>query len=192
MTAAGSGLPIANVTVRARDESNIGIFDAVTDASGQYTIYWVPAGNVKLYFNAGMTGYSSEWYNDKADFAAADLLALTAGQNVTGINAQLQPATITLTSPSGGESWVATTVHNITWTSTGTISSVNIDYSTDSGTSWVSVAVGTANDGSYAWTLPNVVSSHCLVRVGTPPTTTRPAKTARSSRSWPPAPRRSP
>ena len=42
VTAAVSGLPVANVTVVARDEANIGINSAVTNASGQYTIYRYP------------------------------------------------------------------------------------------------------------------------------------------------------
>ena len=37
---------------------------------------------------------------------------------------------ITVTSPNGGESWTVGTSHNITWTSTGTVGNVNIDYST--------------------------------------------------------------
>ena len=72
---------------------------------------------------------------------------------------------ITVTSPNGGESWMATTSHDITWTSTGTIANVNIDYSTNSGGNWTSVAAGTANDGSYTWTVPNTPSTTCLVRV---------------------------
>ena len=138
----------------------------MTDASGQYTIYWVPAGNVKLYFNAGLTGYSSEWYNDKADFATADLLALTAGQNVTGINAQLRPGHHRRHLAQRRRSWVGATGHDIAWTSTGAIASVNIDYSTDGGTNWTAIAAGTENDGSYNWILPDVVSATCLVRVG--------------------------
>ncbi len=165
VTAAGSGLPIANVTVRARDENNIGIYDAVTGADGQYTIYWVPAGNIKLRFNAGMTGYSSEWYNDKADFATADLMTLTAGQNVTGINAQLLPATLTIASPNGGESWMVGLSHDITWSSTGASANVRLEFSANNGTDWSDVIASTPNDGSYSWTIPDTPSTTCLIRV---------------------------
>ena len=165
VTAAVSGLPVANVTVVARDEANIGINSAVTNASGQYTIYRVPACNVKLNFNAGTTGYASEWYNDKADFATADLVPVAAGQNVTGINAQLLLASITVTSPNGGETWSVGSSHDITWTSTGTIADVKIEYSTDSGTSYTTVIASTANTGSYAWTVPGTLSTTCMVRV---------------------------
>ncbi len=73
--------------------------------------------------------------------------------------------TITVTSPNGGESWTIGTAHNITWTSTGTVGNLNIDYSTDSGTNWTAVATGEINDGSYSWTVPNTASTTCLVRV---------------------------
>jgi beta-lactamase superfamily II metal-dependent hydrolase len=84
-------------------------------------------------------------------------------------NPQVQPVvgnTITVTSPNGGENWVIGTPHNITWTSTGTVGSLNIDYSTNNGTNWTSVATGEANDGTFSWTVPSVTpSTTCLVRV---------------------------
>ena len=75
------------------------------------------------------------------------------------------PATITVTSPNGGESWAVGSNQNITWTSTGTIANVNIDYSTNSGSNWTPVAANTINDGSYNWTVPSTPSVNCLVRV---------------------------
>ena len=72
---------------------------------------------------------------------------------------------LTVTSPNGGETWVMGSSHDITWTASVTIANVNIDYSTDNGGNWTSVAAGTANDGSEAWTLPYAVSTQCLVRV---------------------------
>ncbi|MCG2811144.1 MAG: hypothetical protein L6428_06775, partial [Candidatus Aminicenantes bacterium] len=55
--------------------------------------------------------------------------------------------------------------HDITWTSSGIIANVNIDYSTNNGSSWSPVAAGTANDGIYSWTVPSTPSTTCLVRV---------------------------
>ena len=42
-------------------------------------------------------------------------------------------ATITVTSPNGGESWNSCTSKNITWTNSGTSGYYNIEYSTDNG-----------------------------------------------------------
>ncbi|MCP4150641.1 MAG: hypothetical protein GY757_23040 [bacterium] len=72
---------------------------------------------------------------------------------------------ISVSSPNGGESWIAGSSHAITWSSTGTVGNVKIEYSTNSGSSWTTVVSSTANDGTYSWTVPNAVSSTCMVRV---------------------------
>ena len=48
---------------------------------------------------------------------------------------------LTVTLPDGGENWMVTPSHDITWTSTGTIANVSIEYSTDGGTNWTSTSV---------------------------------------------------
>jgi hypothetical protein len=73
--------------------------------------------------------------------------------------------TITVTAPDGSENWEGTTSHNITWNSTGAIANVKIEYSTDNGGSWSTEAASTANDGSYTWTVPNIPSTQCLVKI---------------------------
>jgi hypothetical protein len=42
---------------------------------------------------------------------------------------------------------------------------VRIEYSTDSGTTWIEIAASTENDGIYAWTVPDAVSETCYVRI---------------------------
>ena len=73
--------------------------------------------------------------------------------------------TFTVTSPNGGESWQAGSTQNITWTSQGAVGDVKIEYSTNNGSSWTTVAASTANDGTHPWTIPNTPSATCLVRV---------------------------
>jgi hypothetical protein len=73
--------------------------------------------------------------------------------------------TITVKSPNGGESWAAGSSHNITWTTTGSVGNVKIQYSKNNGSSYSIIISSTANDGSYSWTVPNVSSSQCLVKV---------------------------
>jgi subtilisin family serine protease len=75
------------------------------------------------------------------------------------------PPSITVTSPNGGEKWEVGSSHNITWTSTGTVGNVKIQYSINNGGSWTDITASTANDGSYNWTIPQTPSSDCLVRV---------------------------
>ena len=72
---------------------------------------------------------------------------------------------VTVTSPNGGENWLANTQHNITWTSQ-IIANVSIEYSTDNGNNWISVISSTpASSGSYNWTVPYTPSTQCLVRI---------------------------
>ena len=79
---------------------------------------------------------------------------------------QISAQTITVTSPNGGEVWAGCTSKNITWTASGTSNNYTIDYSTDGGTNWTSVTSSlSTTSGSYSWTVPNINSSNCLVRV---------------------------
>ena len=83
--------------------------------------------------------------------------------------------TITVTSPNGGENLAGCTIKTVTWSSSLTSNFYSIDYSTDGGTSWASVtSFYNTTGGSYNWTVPNVSSSTCLIRVqdsNTPSTT---------------------
>jgi hypothetical protein len=72
---------------------------------------------------------------------------------------------ITVNSPNGGESWIGNSIHNITWSSQN-ITNVSIEYSTDNGSNWISVISSTpASGGNYSWTVPNMPSTQCLVRI---------------------------
>ncbi|GAJ00049.1 unnamed protein product, partial [marine sediment metagenome] len=75
------------------------------------------------------------------------------------------PGSINVRSPNGGESWVAGSTQEIKWNSTGDINKVTIKYSTDNGTTWKAIAKNAANNHSYNWVVPDVVSDECLVRV---------------------------
>ncbi|MBI5727474.1 MAG: hypothetical protein HY965_06455, partial [Ignavibacteriales bacterium] len=73
--------------------------------------------------------------------------------------------TLTLTSPDGGEIWVEGRSQNITWTS-GNVSNVKLEYSSDNGANWNMITNSTAAAaGSYAWNIPGVASSQALVKV---------------------------
>ncbi|MCP4150892.1 MAG: hypothetical protein GY757_24310, partial [bacterium] len=75
------------------------------------------------------------------------------------------PPTLTVTSPNGGESWHHGENRDITWTTTGSVDSLQIQYSLNNGASWSSITNNTVNDGSYFWTIPGVSSTTCLIRV---------------------------
>lgn len=71
---------------------------------------------------------------------------------------------LTITSPNGGENWTVASSHNITWTTTGTVANVKLEY-TSNGSTWNVITTSTTNTNTYAWTVPNAVSTACKVRV---------------------------
>ncbi|MFA5392816.1 MAG: hypothetical protein WC306_04030, partial [Candidatus Paceibacterota bacterium] len=79
-------------------------------------------------------------------------------------------ATVSLTSPSGGESWTAGTAHNIAWTAQGPFSSVKLSYSLDAGSNYDhiiadSVLSTPGSGGSYSWTVPENLTSTARVKI---------------------------
>ncbi len=74
-------------------------------------------------------------------------------------------SSLTVTSPNGGEQWGRGTVEIITWHSSGIISAVDLEYSADAGHTWTSIAVSTANDGTYEWLTADIESDSVFVRI---------------------------
>jgi len=67
--------------------------------------------------------------------------------------------------PNGGETFYASQTKNIQWIANNS-SSLLIEYSTDNGSTWSTVANNVnASLQSYQWTVPNTLSSYCLVRI---------------------------
>ena len=89
--------------------------------------------------------------------------------------------TIKIAAPNGGEAWNSSTTNNITWGSDSIIGKVKIEYTTNNGSVWVTIADSAANNkgGSFAWTLPAVVSDSCKVRITA---VTRPAVSSASNK----------
>jgi len=83
-----------------------------------------------------------------------------------GSFAQSTDPQIRVTSPNGGESWlVVGPPQNITWTAVY-VSQVRIEYTSDNGGSWEEIsAVYDATLDTYEWTIPDITSSDCKVKV---------------------------
>jgi hypothetical protein len=118
-----------------------------TDNDGSYSwvLPYTPSTNclVRVTYSGGSV------FDDSATFSIVD----------DGV------ARIFVTSPNGGENLVVGTSYDITWITTGTVGDVKIEYSIDSGSTWTTIIAGTTNNGTYAWTVPNAVTSECLVRI---------------------------
>ena len=88
-----------------------------------------------------------------------------ASNAVFTISDQTSPS-VAVTSPNGGETWATGSSHDVTWTAGDkAVTSIDIDYSVDGGLAWLPVATGEANDGSYAWSIPDDPTTDALVRV---------------------------
>ena len=72
--------------------------------------------------------------------------------------------------PNGNEIFNADTFQNISWyklNNTG-IDSVKIELSIDGGSVWSVISAKAPNNGKYLWKTPQISSSHCLVRLTNP------------------------
>lgn len=70
-----------------------------------------------------------------------------------------------LVCPNGGEIYVVGDLCPIHWGWLGTINSVKLEYSTDGGTTWHTIINSTTNDGDYVWTIPNIPSNQCRIKI---------------------------
>lgn len=115
------------------------------------------------------TGSSGTVFNGWAEVADSLIfLNGTLWATRTGGAADVTPPSVTLTSPVGGESWGVASVHNATWTATDNVGVTTVDlaYSTDGGATYPNaIATGLTNTGTYAWTIPALLSNTVRVRV---------------------------
>ncbi|MFM6171767.1 MAG: hypothetical protein ACKPB4_06445, partial [Sphaerospermopsis kisseleviana] len=83
-----------------------------------------------------------------------------------GNNSIVVPANpVTIISPAGGENWIVGTTRNITYTYGIGTTQVSLSYSINNGQSWVAIANNVPANGSYAWVIPNAVSSNVILKV---------------------------
>ncbi|MFC1514986.1 Ser-Thr-rich GPI-anchored membrane family protein, partial [Candidatus Omnitrophota bacterium] len=71
----------------------------------------------------------------------------------------------TLTSPNGGEAFLAEGVQEIIWRTRGEVDQVRLQYSSDSGISYTTIVEALDNSGSYIWQIPEILSGQYRVRV---------------------------
>ncbi|MBI2853863.1 MAG: matrixin family metalloprotease [Chloroflexi bacterium] len=110
--------------------------------------------------------------------------------DIAGIR-HIYPATasITLTSPNGGESWSTGSVHDITWTSSGLFGTVKIEISRDGGASFSTIVAATPDDGIHPWTVTGPATASGRIRVtGTGSSTVSDVSDANFTITGPPPP----
>ncbi len=71
---------------------------------------------------------------------------------------------LTLVTPNGGEKWQQATTQQISWD--GGTNDVKIEYSSDHEQSWHEIIASTlASTGFYNWTLPEINSDYCKIKI---------------------------
>lgn len=77
-------------------------------------------------------------------------------------------AALTLTSPSGGESWRVGSTQQIAWTTTGSVPTITLSYSTDGFATRHAIGTAVANTsatGTFTWTTPLTPTTTAQVRI---------------------------
>ena len=72
---------------------------------------------------------------------------------------------LTLLSPNGGEWALNGGQQRITWNAPNTIANVRLEFSTDAGATWQTIAANAPNTGGYNWLPPDNPSNRVLLRI---------------------------
>jgi hypothetical protein len=72
---------------------------------------------------------------------------------------------VLVVSPNGGEHLLVGEDFKIKWSASSSIAKVAIAFSPDSGFTWITIVKGVTNDGRYVWTVPDMRSPNCLIRI---------------------------
>ncbi len=77
----------------------------------------------------------------------------------------IQKPTFIIKSPKINDSLIVGNVYPIVWENDGEVTNVKIEYSTDNGVTYTTIASSVLNEGTYNWTVPSTVSSTVLIKV---------------------------
>ncbi|MEI8122548.1 MAG: hypothetical protein WCI20_10885, partial [bacterium] len=155
--------------------------------NGSFNIQWIAAGAgaaVAIDFSAdsganwtnvvasapcvaGSNTYAWVAVAPPTDLAQLRLRSLS-DTNVLGVSDVFTLADIDVTSPTAESVWLMGSTNTVTWQAGGAGDKVNIYYSTNSGVSWVTVALNVTNAGganSYAWRVPPFPGSKTRIKV---------------------------
>ena len=72
---------------------------------------------------------------------------------------------LVVVSPNGGEELSAGDIYTIAWQGGANDDLIEIEYSTDDGSTWTQIGTGLANAGGYDWLVPAISTTQALVRV---------------------------
>ncbi|MCX6646706.1 MAG: hypothetical protein NTY09_10160 [bacterium] len=109
-----------------------------TDNDGSYTWYVEPSGDTGSHQRIQILDANNTSIHDESDF---DFTIFPE-----------QEAPVNVLSPNGGETWIAGTSREITWTAVPSVLDVKIELSIDGGTTWpYFITDSTSNTSSFIW-----------------------------------------
>ena len=76
-----------------------------------------------------------------------------------------ETSSLKLESPNGGEFLFAGDNYKVLWFPGGSSKFVNVDFSSDNGGTWETVAASVLNNGEYDWIVPGIESDSCLMQL---------------------------
>lgn len=133
-----------------------------TNGGANWTTIVESTPSVGFYTWTGLPNVNSAQCKIKVMDAADNQPYAVSGNNFTITNQLVK--TIQVTAPNGGENYEVGTSKEITWSSTN-VSYVNVQLSTNSGVAWETISSHLTNTGIMSWTIPDKISSSCVIRV---------------------------
>ncbi len=96
---------------------------------------------------------------------------ISFNMRLTGDTIPIAP--VVIQTPNGGELVYSNSPYNITWTNNTLSGKVKLEYSTNTGNTWNFITnTVAASAQTYAWSVPNISSSNCLIRISDSANTT--------------------
>lgn len=129
-------------------------------------------GNIQNSGSSGSTGTYTIATAVSGGFVIDSDTAVTADSITAAASSSTSTSTavtydIAVSAPVATAAYSAGDDIGISWStsaSTGTVSAINLAYSTDGGITYTSIVSGTSNDGSYTWTAPSINATSVIVR----------------------------
>lgn len=122
----------------------------------------------QVYVPAPMAGDYMVTVRHKGTLASNQWYSLVSSEKLTTEGPDLQPPSVTVVQPNGGEMLQGETEYEIRWIATDAegVNSVSIYLSTNGGASFpYPIATGEPNDSSYVWEVYPIYSGNCRVKV---------------------------
>jgi len=139
------------------------VIAASTPNTGSYT--WTVANDISATVKVRVADAADSTVNDVSD---ANFKILAA---------------FTVSSPNGGETWAVGNTQAITWTTSGTVPNVKLEFSKDNFATATVITASTPNTGTTNWLIPDAISATVKVRVSDPADARPMTSRTRTSRS---------